>query len=735
MQCYLLQMAVKFISLTVFSKNSRWVFPIKTFSSISSVIHAHDFSSSHQKVLNKSEIDPKIRYLKNELCPDNLIKVLDSTHDLNSALKVFKWASLQKQFRHTANTYSRIILKLGFSGNVDEMEGFCREMIKDKCQGAEEALSGLVDVFVGNGRLEEAIKVFLIMNSSGYKPNVGKWNDLLGALVEGKREFRDVLLVYKEMVKSRTLPNVYTLNFLIQALFNANMVDNALEQFRRMNKKGCVPNCRTFEIVIHGLVAGNLGDEALSAMNKMFENGMTPDLRFYTNIIPLLCKENKLEEAMRLFNMITASEFEPNFCIYSSLIKCLCVNLCFGEATKLFQEMKTAGFSPSTEVLVDIQKAYSKLGNLDEARNILDDSHVADPSPYNVLLQGYCDAQCLLAAKDLLHRMVQLDVADHTSWNTLIRGFCDLNYVKQAYQILGKMIVFSYIPDSATYSAFVIGKCNVSKYEDALDLFRQVSRREWILDDYSYDKLIRGLCNIEKFQEVFEVFMFMSSKNCYLHPSSFSSLIKGFCAAGRIDEAIRLLKSGHSCKNPVNTPIYSAIMHGLLKLSRPYEGLPFLSQIVRRGLVLDTESYCILIQCMIALQEIDHCILFLDDMPSESLFPDSETLASLLTHLASHSQLHIIWMTISKLCEEADVMDPKIYNLLINGLCKEGYKTEACQLLDLMLDKGWVPDASTHGWLIGSATSQEAERKRLEPDDSIMQDEVSSILSEGLGED
>ncbi|CAO2832481.1 unnamed protein product [Amaranthus hypochondriacus] len=729
-------MAIKLAPLVVFNRVSKWVFPVKHICSLSSVIHAENCPKSYQKVLNRSEIDPRIQYLKNGLCPDKLIKVLDSISDLNSAIKVFKWASLQKQFRHTATTYSRIILKLGFAGNLDEMEGFCRAMVQDRCEGAEVVLSELMDVFVGNGRLDEASRVILVMNSSGYKLCIAKWNDVLRALVEEKREFRDVLFIYKEMVKAGILPSVDTLNYLIKSLFDANMVDNALVQFKKIKKKGCVPNCRTFEIVVHGLLAANLVEEAVGVTNEMFESGVKPDLKFYTNIIPLFCKENKPEKALRLFNMMETSEFEPDFCIYSSLIKCLCTNLCLDIAIELFNEMGNTKISPSTEVLVDILNACCKLGKLDQARTLLDniDNKVVGPSPYNVLLQGYCDAHCLLDAIDLVDRMLHLEVADHLSWNVLIRGFCNINYVKQAYEILGKMITLSHVPDSSTYSALVIGKCNLNKYEDALELFQQVCEKDLILDFNSYDKLIRGLCDVNKFQEASKVFIYMSSRSSAISSCSFSSLIKGFCSAGRVDEAIRLLNIGLHCKNPVDTCTYSAIMYGLLRLNRLSEALAFFSQIFRRGLALDVHAYCRLIWCMVALCETNYCVLLLNEMVDESSQPDCETIASALSHLADQSQLHKIWMTIRKLCHESEVIDPKTYNLLINGLCKEGYKTEACELVDLMLEKGWVPDASTHGWLIGSITRQNAELQLSESDNSVMQDEVSSILSEELGE-
>ena len=726
-------MSAKLRPLVISSKISGWGFWVKCFSSVSSAIHNEDCSESYQKSTSSTEIDPRVHYLRNRLCPDELIRVLDRTHDLNSALKVFKWTSLQKQFRHTAKTYSAIILKLGFAGNVDEMEGFCKEMVKDRCLGAEQTLGDLVDVFVGNGRLDEAMRVVLVVNSGGYKISVARWNSVLGALVEGKRDFRNVLMIYKEMVKSSTVPNVHTLNHLIKALFGAGMVDKALDQFRRMEKKRCSPNCRTFQNVIHGLVASGQVDESLAVMNEMFEKGVDPDLSFYTHVIPLLCRENKLREAMRLFDMMKASQFQPFFCIYESLIKCLCGNCHFHEATELFCEMRNAGFSPSAYVFTDILNAHCQLGNLEEARNLFEENDVLDPSPYNVLLQCYCDSHNLIAAKELLCKMFLLSLADNFSWNIIIRALCNVKNVKQAYKFLGKMISSSYAPDSATYSALVIGKCNLCEYEDAMKLVKQLSGKDGILDPDSFAQLMEGLCNLDKSQEAAEAFIYMSTRDCSLHHSVFCELIKSVCATGRVDEAIGLLKWGHYCDNPVDTSIYTTIMQSLLEQCRPNDALVFLPRILRRGLVLDAKVYCVLIECMVAIHQTKSCVSFFNLMVNEGLLPNIETFATLLSYLAIHSELHIIWTTISELSREGRYLDHAMYNMLIHALWSEGYRTEACQLLDYMLEKGWVPDAHTHGLLIGSLP-KEAEQPTLQYDNSVVQDEVSSILSEGLRE-
>ena len=225
------------------------------------------------KPKDSSEFDQNLNFLKNKLAPDNLIRALDRTSDLNSAVRIIKWASRQKSFHHTSNTYFRIILKLGMAGKVLEMRDFCEYMVKDRCPGAEEALVALVHTFVGHRRIKEAIVVLVNMNLGGYRPPIEVFNVLLGALVGGEsRDFQSALFVYKEMVKACVLPTVDILNYLLEVLFATNRNELALHQFRRMNNKGCDSNSKTFEILVKGLIESGRVDEAATVLEQMLKH-------------------------------------------------------------------------------------------------------------------------------------------------------------------------------------------------------------------------------------------------------------------------------------------------------------------------------------------------------------------------------------------------------------------------------------------------------------------------------
>ncbi|XP_057426630.1 pentatricopeptide repeat-containing protein At1g63330-like [Lotus japonicus] len=679
-----------------------------------------------------SEFDQNINFLSKKLAPDNLIRVLNHTSDLNSAVEIFKWASRQKSFRHTANTYFQMILKLGIAGNVVEMGHFCQRMVKDRVPGAEEALVSLIHSFVEHRRVEEAIAVLGSMNLGGYKPPLEVFNALLGALVEGSGDFQNALFVYKEMVKAGILPTVDTLNYLLEVLFVTDRVDLALDQFRRMNNKGCSPNSKTFEIVIKGLVENGRVDESVSVLEQMLKLNCQPELSFYTCTIPLFCREDKVEEGVRLFKMMKDSDFVPDSFIYEVLVRCLCKNLQLDPAVSLINEIIEHGIHLKHEVFVDMVNCFCELGKIDEAIVFLEDKQVHETAPFNALLEACCNAGEVLVANVLLEKMSERNIADCQSWNILIRWLCENGKTKKAYILLARMIRSSVILDHETYSALVVGNCRLSRYVEAMQLFHQIYARCWLLDFASYSELVGGLCDIEHCQDAIEVFYYMSMKKCSLHSLSFYKLVKCVCDSGQVNKAIRIWQLAYYCGISCCIATCTTVMRELSKSGKAKDLLAFLSQMLIMGSNLDVESHCILISSMSKQNHVKECVLLFNMMVNEGLIPDPDILFDQLSFIANRSQLSMIYSAIEKL-SDCEVLDSAIYNLLITGLWKEGKECEAHRLLDLMLEKGWLPDTTTHKLLIGSDV-RGGRSQAILFDNSTLQDSVSNILAEGFGD-
>ncbi|XP_021636400.2 pentatricopeptide repeat-containing protein At1g63330 isoform X2 [Hevea brasiliensis] len=619
------------------------------------------------------------------------------------------------------------------AGNVEEMDGFCQILVKDGFPGVEHALVSLIESFVRHGRLNEAICVLVNMSLGGYKPSINVYNIILGDLVKERRGFQDVVFVYKEMVKAGVVPTVDTLNYLLEVLFESKRIDSALDQYRRMGKKGCSPNSRTFEVVIKGLIVNKQVDDSIIILDEMLKNNCLPELSFYICIIPLFCRENKLEEAIRLFRMMQTANFVPSSFIYEALMHCLCKNLQLHDAVSLIEEMMESCLTPGNNVLVDVVNGFCKLGKINEAVKFLEDKHVLETSPYNALLGGCCDASKFSVAKGLLEKMFMKGIADCDSWNILIRWLCEKAEIRKAHELLGRMIMSSLVPNFATYSALVLGHCRLNKFEDALQLFLQFHAKCWVLDCISYSELIEGLCRAGKLLEATEVFRYMFASGCSLQPSFLSMLIKDVCEKGMVNEAVRLQQMAYDSVISCANATYNYILLGLSKSDKGRNLLEFLSQMLVKGCNVDAGAYCILIQSMIEQNRIKDSALFFNTMVKEGLIPDADVLHNLLLCLANHSQLYLILTTIDNLVPDSQVLDSAMYNILVTGLWKEGHRNEARRLLDLMLEKGWVPDASTHRLLIGSVSGVESEQKMSTYENFAIKDNVLDILVEGLG--
>uniref|UniRef100_A0A7N0U7V6 Pentatricopeptide repeat-containing protein n=1 Tax=Kalanchoe fedtschenkoi TaxID=63787 RepID=A0A7N0U7V6_KALFE len=718
---------MKLSSLPLRRQIARWVYPTASISSISSA------QESDHKPSIGNDVEPKIHSLKNRLAPDSLIKVLDGTADLASAVKIFKWASSQRRFHHNADTYSSIILKLGMGGCGDEMEGFCRELVRDECPYGEGALVSVMGRFVEHGRLSEAKRVFAAMVAGGCKPSLDTANVLLGALVDGKRELVEVLYVYKEMVKAGTLPNVDTLNYLIEALCDAGRLDLALEQYKRMGRKGSVPNPVTYRILISSFIAkGNVVDSTV-ILNEMLSSGCDLDIGFCASVVPLFARLNKVNEAMRVFRRMRDSNIEADLGIYEVLLQCLVENLWLDDAAALSHEMMEKGMAIPENVAEDIVNGFCDLGRLDEARNFVEDNSLSDVSVHDALLEGYCKVEYFCEAVQLFESMFQRRLVDNLSWNVLVRFLADMGMTRKAKELVSRMIVASFVPDSATYCGLIVGNCQTFRYGESFKLYLLMRKKNWVLDLNSYAVLVEGLCEAEMILEATEVFYYMSGERCALESSSLNVLLCRLCAANKVDEAIKLRASSYHSGTGWNSIAYDTIMQTLLEQKMASEVLQVFSLMLAEGVSPSVRAYSLLLQSMVLQDRPEKCASLFTRMVGDGLIPDSETLSKLISCLVNHGQLHTISGIIDCIISRGDFLNSAIFNMLVRGLLKEGYKSKACQLLDLMLGKGWVPDAQTHAMLIGSDANQDGSEKTTACLNGSGPDSVDSILLDGLG--
>ncbi|KAL6894247.1 hypothetical protein ACP4OV_008345 [Aristida adscensionis] len=677
------------------------------------------------------EFDSLVRSLKNNLQPERLTRVLDSTSDLSLALRIFKWASRQRVDALTVGNYSCMISKVALAGYCDEMDSLVREIVRLKVPALEQSLSDLVHSLSSKNRFDEALLVIRHASSVKLKLSVSACNVVLHGLVRQGRGLRVFLLAYMEIVKAGVLPDVETLNWLIMALCQSDRLDLALIQFDRMSKKRCAPNCRTFEILITALCSLRRSDESVEIFDKMLQLRCIPDSSFYAQVMPLFCKFSKVTQALKLHQMMKEDGLQLDLHLYRALISCLCQNQLLDDAIMMFKEMIASGHAPMTSTYVDIVECFCTLAEFHEAVSFLEQNDVTESEPYNVLLRRLCRTGKLHDSVSYLDKFRSRGVVNCHSWNIVITQFCSQGNIRRASELIGRMVLSSFTPDESTYSAVVSCYSRLGLYRNALYMFRRVSVSNLSLNSESFSQLVEVLCQMGRIQEAIEVFKYHCKRDCSLTRESLDLLIQGCFMAGEICEAVRL-RSLAVCTGTFCTfATYNVIIQALLHLKREKDVLVLFAQMLMEGCILNEYACSILLRCFLTKKTIFEAAILFNRMVSDGFVPDQETFELMVNDMAIFSVLNMVAQNLLKVIDTSGMVSPRIYNIIIYGLIKEGFKNEACKFLDQMLEKGWVPDSRTHG-VLSSSIDGEEDRQVGEVYQTAVDDNVSNILLEGL---
>jgi len=679
---------------------------------------------------SSSEFDTAIRLLKNNLQPERLTRVIDSTSDSSLALRIFRWASHQRYNLRTVDTYSCMISKLTAVEYRDDMDGLLGEMVRLKVPALEQALNGLVQSLSSKNQFDEALLVIQHATSAKLKLSLSACNAMLRGLVKQRSGLRLFMLAYMEIVKSGVLPDVETLNWLIQSLCESGRVDLALIQFDRMNKKRCSPNSHTFEILIIALCSHNRADEAVDLFYKMLQLRCTPDGSFYAQVIPLFCKFSKVKEATKLHQMMKEDGLQLDVHLYGVLIRCLCENQLLDDSIMMLNEMVASGHAPRASAYVDIVDCYCTSAKFHKALSFLEENDVTESEPYNVLLRWLCTDGRLQDSVRYLEKLHNRGLVDCESWNIVTTHFCNQGNIRRASELIGRMVVSAFAPDESTYSAIISCYCRLGLHIDAFAMFRRVSVNDLSLNSESFSQLVEVLCHTERIQEAIEVFKYQYKRGCSLTNKSLDMLIQGSCLSGRIREAVQL-RSLAVCTGTCTFFTYDIIIQALLHLNKEKDVLVLFAQMVMEGCLLDGYAYTSLLRSFLTEETIFEAAILFNRMVNQAFVPDQETFELLVNDMALFSFLNMVAQSLLKVVNTSGIVSPRIYNIIIYGLIKEGFKNEACKFLDQMLEKGWVPDSRTHQILVGNIGGEEA-REVGQLYQTVDDDNVSNILLEGL---
>ncbi|KNA15703.1 hypothetical protein SOVF_095840 [Spinacia oleracea] len=201
-------------------------------------------------------------------------------------------------------------------------------------------------------------------------------------------------------------PNVFAFNWMISVMSFHGNYQEAIGYFSLMQKMGTLPNKYTLSFVLKscvGLLDLNKGRGVHAVMNKM---GFECDALVCNALVDMYCKCGNTQYARRLFDRMSSKDIAS----WTSMISGYCNTGKLNEAIALFEQMKLEGFEPNDFTWNAIITGYAQSGDRDGALELFSrmnrEGLCCDLITWNALISGFSRSKHPFEALKLFREML-----------------------------------------------------------------------------------------------------------------------------------------------------------------------------------------------------------------------------------------------------------------------------------------------------------------------------------------
>ncbi|KAG6764043.1 hypothetical protein POTOM_031497 [Populus tomentosa] len=132
--------------------------------------------------------------------------------------------------------------------------------------------------------------------------------------------------VLDQMGKYGCSPNVTKYNELLDGLFNANRIKEALRIVGEIEEMEIELNLVTYNTILSGFCHPGMLKDALQLVGKMLVGGTKPDAITYNTVIYAYCEQGEVKAAVQLVDRLTEERDEAIFYLDKMMNEGICPN-------------------------------------------------------------------------------------------------------------------------------------------------------------------------------------------------------------------------------------------------------------------------------------------------------------------------------------------------------------------------------------------------------------------------
>ncbi|KAJ6411278.1 hypothetical protein OIU84_007941 [Salix udensis] len=529
-------------------------------------------------------------------------------------------------------------------------------------------------------------------------------------------------------------PDSNIVNSMVICLAKLGKLDDAVKLFDRLiGSEDCVLSNAACTMILEGFYEQDKFLEAFDYFVRISDANVKLGMWIYNVLINGLCHQGYVGEAIQVFDIMCKNTgLPPTRHMFKTLFFGLCKKGWLVEAELVFEEMEVQGFFVDKVMYTSLMNAHGKNKKMKMAMRVyfrmLKKGCDPDIFTYNTLIHGFLKMGLFDKAWVLWNLMSDLGIQPNkVTYNLMICYYCKQGKLDCATMLLNSMVPCNLAPCVRSYTPIIAALYKQDKFLEAFDYFVRISDANVKLGMWIYNVLINGLCHQGYVGEAIQVFDIMC-KNTGLPPTlhMFKTLFFGLCKKGWLVEAelvfeemevqgffvdkvmytslmnahgknkkmkmamrvyFRMLKKG--CDPDIFT--YNTLIHGFLKMGLFDKAWVLWNLMSDLGIQPNEVTYNLMICYYCKQGKLDCATMLLNSMVPCNLAPCVRSYTPIIAALYKQDKFLEAFDYFVRISDANVKLGMWIYNVLINGLCHQGYVGEAIQVFDIMCKNTGLP--------------------------------------------
>ncbi|KAK7328545.1 hypothetical protein VNO77_22655 [Canavalia gladiata] len=337
------------------------------------------------------------------------------------ALELFDMLRKQPYYQPIEDTYMKLIVLLGKSGQPHRAYQLFSSIIEDGCESTE-LYTALIAAYCRNNLVNEAFSILDEMkNAPRCQPDILTYSTLIKAHVDALK-FEVVELLYDEMAERSIVPNTLTRN-----------------------------------IVLSGYARDGRFDQMEEILSSMMESTTSkPDVSTMNTVINVFGDKGQIDMMEKWYRKFLSFGIQPKTSTFNILLGAYGNKRMYGKMSSVMQHMREARCPWTTSTYNNVIEAFSAVGDAENMESTFDQMCAerlkADTKTFCSLINGYANAGIFHKVISSLSLAEKLRIRENTSfYNAVISACAREGALIEMERVFKQMKEKECQPDNTTY--------------------------------------------------------------------------------------------------------------------------------------------------------------------------------------------------------------------------------------------------------------------------------------------